>query len=80
MTPTDTLIHNERLKLTATWLNTLATATIAAAVLAPITLIINSLETGAEVHWALLIGSLIFVPVGVSLHLAGRWMLGSLQQ
>jgi hypothetical protein len=29
------LVHNERTKLTATWLNTLATALIAAGVFAP---------------------------------------------
>ena len=74
------LVHNERVKLTASWFNTLATAIVAAGAFAPAAALLYglaaSLITGVTVL-ALVIGCLA---LGLSLHLAGRALLGKLRE
>ena len=45
------LIHNERVKLSATWLNTLAATTIAAGVVAPLVAVVFGLPTAGAVSF-----------------------------
>lgn len=43
------LLHNERVKLTASWLNTLATATATVGVLAPLASVVYGVRLGLHV-------------------------------
>jgi hypothetical protein len=74
------LVHNERTKLTASWLNTLATALIAAGVFAPGIAVlygISSLSIGNGLVVAVLIGCIV---LGAAIHLAAWLLLGSLRE
>jgi hypothetical protein len=74
------LVHNERTKLTATWFNTLATALLAAGVIAPVAALLYGL---ADVRAERLI-ALAVVAVcgagGLCLHVAGRVWLRRLRE
>jgi hypothetical protein len=72
-------IFNERIKLTATWMNQLATAVAAAGVFAPLA----GLLFGFQI-FQLPSGSIISVVVNCAalaagLHMFGRWLLGKLK-
>ena len=74
------LVHNERTKLTATWLNTLATALVAAGVFAPLAatlygLSILQIERG-------FMAAVVFgcMTLGVAIHLAARGVLGRMRE
>ncbi|AXK80765.1 hypothetical protein DW352_09740 [Pseudolabrys taiwanensis] len=74
------LVHNERTKLTASWLNTIATALIAAGAFAPAAAWLyglSSLPVGA-----FYVSVLAFAcgTVGVSLHMSALAMLGRLRE
>jgi hypothetical protein len=74
------LIHNERIKLTAAWLNTLATALIAAGAFAPAAAWLyglSALPIGPAFLAALACACLVS---GVGLHLFGLAMLGRLRE
>lgn len=74
------LVHNERIKLTATWFNGLATAFMAAGLFAPLAALaygIAELRIG-PVSIALVIG--LCIGVGVLLHSFGRLFLGRLRE
>ena len=74
------LVHNERTKLTATWLNTLATALIAAGVFAPAVAALyglSSIHVGPLLEAVILIGCLV---LGVGIHLAARTVLGRMRE
>jgi hypothetical protein len=69
------LIHNERLKLSATWLNGLATAAVAVGSIAPSIAAVTGatspiVAVGLAVFWLL---------VGTGLHFAARALLGRLR-
>ena len=72
------LIRNERIKLTATALNNVAVATIVTALIAPAASFLYGTANPAAGHWWLVIG-LAWLTGGGALHLAARWMLGSLE-
>jgi len=75
------LVHNERTKLTAAYLNTAASAFFAAGVVAPL--------AGAFFGWTgsgspvstltIVFGLTIFLGVSVGLHLAARYVLRGLK-
>jgi hypothetical protein len=68
------LVHNERTKLTASWLNTLATALIAAGVFAPAIAVLyglSNLSFGRGFIAAVLCGCIV---IGAVIHL-GAWLL-----
>ena len=74
------LVHNERTKLTATWLNTLATALVGAGVFAPVAaalygLSILGVERGFMV--AVVLGCMI---AGVTIHLMALTLLGRMRE
>jgi len=74
------LIHNERTKLTAAWLNTVATALIAAGAFAPLAAWLYGISTvpvGASYLAAL--APTCLVAAG-ALHLLGLAILGRLRQ
>ena len=72
------LTHNDRVKLTAVWLNTLSAAAVAAGVIAPLRFYG---VTAAPVAPALLyLGFGLWFFAGIGLHLAARWLLGSLRE
>jgi hypothetical protein len=74
------LVHNERLKLTATWVSGLATAFIAAGLFAPLAALtygIAELRVG-PLSIVLVIG--LCVGVGALLHLLGRLPLRGLRE
>lgn len=70
-----TLIHNERIKLSATWLNGLATAAVAVGSIAP------SIAAVSGTISPILAGglALFWLFVGAGLHLAARALLGRLK-
>jgi type IV secretory pathway VirB2 component (pilin) len=72
------LIHNERIKLTATWLNTIATAFLAAGLFAPLAAFAYGIADWrvGPLATALLIA--LCIAVGVLLHWSGRIILGRL--
>ena len=74
------LVHNEQTKLTASWLNTLATALLAAGVFAPGAAVlygISNFRVGSNFIAAILCGCMTF---GVLIHLAARRLLGRLRE
>ena len=74
------LIHNERTKLTAAWLNTLATAIVAAGVFAPASALLyglSELRIGLSFVVALTLGCLVF---GLTLHVGGLVLLRRLRE
>ena len=75
------LIHNERVKLTATWVNTIAAATIVAGVIAPIAAIVFGLPASGALSTASFeLATLAWLFLGAILHLIARYLLGSLQE
>jgi hypothetical protein len=73
------LVHNERTKLTATWLNTLATALVAAGTFGPFAARLYGLSTVTIRSGVGFLAGLCFL-VGLSLHLCGWFMLGRLRE
>lgn len=72
------LVHNERIKLTATWFNGLATASIAAGLFAPLAALAYGI-TELRIAWFYVIGlTVLCIGVGTLLHWAGRRFLGRL--
>ena len=75
------LIHNESTKLTATWLNTLAAATVATGVIAPMVALVFGVPTSAAISAAaFVIATVIWLGLGMSLHLLARAVLRRLQE
>jgi hypothetical protein len=69
---------NERLKHTASWLNGLATALIAAGAFAPTAALLYGLSTPSMNAMALVIIIPLCIGLGLALHLSGRALLGRL--
>jgi len=75
------LIRNERTKITATWINTLAAATVATGVIAPIAAVVFGLPmSGTISRPAFAIATLVWLLLGIALHLWARRILGRLQE
>jgi hypothetical protein len=74
------LVHNERTKLTATWLNTMAAALVTAGIFAPVAAMaygISDLRADAMITAFVMFGCL---GCGLLLHWAGRAALGRLRE
>lgn len=74
------LVPNERVKLTANWLNALATALVAAGLFAPAAAILYGLsqfDIGTAYMLVLAAGCLA---TGSALHVGGRFLLGRLRE
>ena len=74
------LVHNERTKLTASWLNALAAALIAAGVFAPAVALMYGLSQMSANGARLSLVSLACIGGGAFLHWLGRALLGRLQE
>jgi hypothetical protein len=76
-----TLVRNERIKLSASALNTLSTAMITVGVLAPVAAFLYGLgvPNPAPTIWQLALTATIWVVVGGSLHYGALKLLGRLQ-
>jgi hypothetical protein len=74
----DDPIHNERTKLTATWLNGLATAATAAGAIAPSAAAFYGIS-GGQFGWRFVVGTVTWLCVGLTLHLLARRVLGRLR-
>ncbi len=73
-----TLVHNERVKLTASALNTAATSSFTVGVVAPIAAALYSFGPTALPVGALVLLAVAWLGAAVALHLAAPRVLGSL--
>lgn len=69
------LVHNEQTKLSATWLNTLATALVAAGTFAPVAALFYGFSNSAPDRAALTVGVGVCFAIGVALHFIARAFL-----
>jgi uncharacterized membrane protein len=75
-----TQIQNERTKLTANWLNALASGVIVTGVVAPSVALLFQLANGIVPHiWVILLASMIWLSMGYALHSVARLILGRLE-
>jgi hypothetical protein len=74
------LVHNERTKLTATWLNTLAAAIIAAGLFAPLAALLYGLAELRIGPFSVTAMVLVCLLGGLFLHIVGRVVLGRLRE
>lgn len=74
------LVHNERTKLTASWLNALATALIAAGAFAPAAAWLYGLSTLPVGAFNLTAIAIACAGVGIGLHVSALAMLGRLRE
>jgi hypothetical protein len=73
------LVHNERTKLTANWLNALATALVAAGTFAPFAALVYGFSnSAADRSFLAVLAGICFVG-GIALHLGGRVFLRRLR-
>jgi hypothetical protein len=73
-------VRNERRKLTASWLNAIATALVAAGVFAPVASQIYGFGSNRADQTLVLISSAGCLAVSLILHLVGRQVLGGLEE
>ena len=73
-------VRNERRKLTASWLNAIATALVAAGVFAPVASQIYGFGSNRVDQTLVLISSAVCLAVSLILHLSGRQVLGGLEE
>jgi hypothetical protein len=73
-------VRNERRKLTASWLNAIATALVAAGVFAPVASQIYGFGSNRVDQTLVLISSAVCVAMSLVLHLSGRQLLGGLEE
>ena len=79
--PDMNLVLNERIKLTATWINTLAAATVATGVIAPIAAVAFGLPTTGTVSvLSFVLATLLWLLLGIARHLWARRILRSLTE
>lgn len=74
------LVHNERSKLTAAWLNALATALVAAGTFAPFAAVLYGFSTSSADPTLLVVLAGICFVAGIGLHCAERVYLGRLRE
>ncbi len=74
------LVFNERIRLTASWLNTLATAVVAAGVFAPLAAAFYGLSAMAIDRYLVTVLICGCLSGGAGLHLIGLLLLGRLRE
>jgi hypothetical protein len=75
------VIDNERVKLTATWVNAIAAAAVVTGVIAPLTAVMLGVQVfGAVSGRTFTIAATIWFLFGLALHLVARHVLGRLQE
>ncbi len=73
------LIHNERTKLTANWLDRAGTAAITVGVIAPLATALYGIGPASILPAILIVGVAVWFLTGLGLHLAGRYVLSRLK-
>jgi hypothetical protein len=73
-------VRNERHKFTASWLNAVATALMAAGVFAPVAAQIYGFGSSRADVTQVFVSSAVCVAVSLVLHLIGRHLLGGLEE
>lgn len=73
------LVHNERVKLTATFLNTLASASVVAGGISPLVALVYGFGATSLAGWLIAMVAVMWIFVGVGLHLFARVILGRLK-
>jgi hypothetical protein len=74
------LVHNERIKLTAAWLNTIGAATVVTGVIAPIVALVFGVSTPSRISSvAYLLAIAGWLTFGICLHMMARSVLGRLR-
>ena len=74
------LIHNERTKLAATCLNTLTVATVTTGIITPLVAITLGMPASGIVSpMVFTLASILWLMIGISLHLSARYVLGRLK-
>lgn len=71
-------IHNERTRLTATYINGMATALAAAGAFAPLFALVYGEANPASLR-SRAIGFAICISISLALHLLARWILGRIR-
>lgn len=74
------LVHNERTKLTATFLNTVAVATIGASLVVPFFALLYGLGGDAIQIRNFALAAPVWFLIGVGIHLIARAVLGGLKE
>ncbi len=74
------LVHNERTKLTASWLNTLATALLGAGAIVPLAAWAYGYSSAPVQTGTLVAVSLTCVAVSAAIHIIGLTLLGRLRE
>lgn len=74
------LVHNEQTKLSAAWLNTLATALVAAGVFAPAAALLYGISQIVIERWIMTTVAVSCIGLGTGLHLLGRAILRRLRE
>jgi len=75
------MVHNERIKLTATCLNTLAATTIATGVVAPLVAIVFGFPTTATISpTGFVLGCVAWLLLGIGLNFLARRVLERLRE
>ena len=74
------LVHNERTKLTAGWLNALATALITAGIFAPLAALLYGFSAPSASQAVLAALALVCFVAGICLHWGGRAYLKRLRE
>lgn len=74
------LVHNEQTKLTATWINTLAAAFIAAGAVAPVAAILYGLSALPIATGRLVLLAIACTVVGFGIHIVARALLRDLRE
>ncbi len=74
------LVHNEQTKLSAAWLNTLATALVAAGTFAPFAALLYGLSNPTVGRAVLTFTAIVCFVGGIALHFGGRVLLGRLRE
>jgi len=74
------LVHNERTKLTASWLNALATALIAAGTFAPLVALLYGVSAPSANQPVLAALAVVCFGAGICLHWGGRAYLKRLRE
>lgn len=76
------LVHNERWKLTAVWLNTMAAGTVIAGSVTPLVALAYGLRSDpVAVSTGLIVMlTLVWMSAGIALHMIARAILGRLKE
>lgn len=72
------LVHNERVKYLANWLNGIATAAVAAGVISPLVAVTYGFVSEPKDRLVLLAATVAWFAIGAALHFVVRAVLGRL--